>query len=181
MDCTAATGVSECLIVSTGTCADVSSQFLGVKRAICQYQKQPDGTTCDDGVCKNGVCEFNLPVAVTDSTDVESEKTYKTEFLATLAGLSVVILLGLVYGALTLCSSDTSTLKTVDDVELAKRSPRMEKLPVGTTTGAGDSHDFGDLQKFPVVQDMDTNGTQYSAIEFNNKESLMNAHFNTQM
>jgi hypothetical protein len=216
MDCTAASGVSECLFVSTGTCVDVSTQFSGIKRAICQYQNKPDGTVCDDGICRDGVCEFNLPVATTtsstelpstttkstelsssstttvatelpstttESTDLSSlmsnsEKTYKTEFQATLAALCVVLLLGLVYGACTFCSSEPSNPKTVEDVELAKRFPDSQtpKLPVGTPTltGAGSL----ETHKFPVVEDVDTTGTQYSAIDFKNNESEMNANFN---
>merc|ERR1712117_814895 len=159
MDCTAASGVSECLIVSTGT-------------------------------CRSGVCEFNLPVApvatttsstdlltTTSSTDLSSltsnsEKTYKTEFQATFAALCVVLLLCLAYSAFTFCSSEPSTTKTVEDVELAKRFPdsQIQKLPVGTPTGAGSP----DTHKFPVIEDVDTTGTQYSAIDFKNNESEMN-------
>jgi hypothetical protein len=217
MDCTVASGVSECLFISTGTCVDVSTQFSGIKRAICQYQNKPDGTVCDDGICRSGVCEFNLPVATTtsstalpsttttettalpsttttkstelpsttttttESTDLSSstsnsEKTYKTEFQATLAALCVVLLLGLVYGAFSFCSSEPSTPKTVEDVELAKRFPDYQtpKLPVGTPTGAGSL----ETHKFPVIEDVDTTGTQYSAIDFKNNESEMNANFN---
>merc|ERR1712178_307393 len=181
MDCTAASGGSECLYISTGTCVDVSTQISGIKRAICQYHNKPDGTVCDDGICRGGVCEFNLPVATTtSSTDLSSltsnsEKTYKTEFQATLAALCVVLLLGLVYGAFTFCSSESSTPKTVEDVELAKRFPdcQTEKLPVGTPTGAGSL----ETHKFPVVEDMDTTGTQYSAIDFKNNESEMSRKF----
>jgi hypothetical protein len=214
MDCTAASGVSECLFISTGTCVDVSTQFSGIKRAICQYQNKPDGTVCDDGICRSGVCEFNLPVATTtsstalpsttttettalpsttttkstelpstttESTDLSSstsnsEKTYKTEFQATLAALCVVLLLGLVYRAFSFCSSEPSTPRTVEDVELAKRFPDYQtpKLPVGTPTGAGSL----ETHKFPVIEDVDTTGTQYSAIDFKNNESEMNANFN---
>merc|ERR1712117_332485 len=121
-----------------------------------------------------------LPSTTTDATDLSSltsnsEKTYKTEFQATLAALCVVLLLGLVYGALTFCSSEPSTPKTVEDVELAKRFPdcQTQKLPVGTPTGAGSL----ETHKFPVVEDMDTTGTQYSAIDFKNNESEMSRKF----
>lgn len=181
--------------VTVGTCVDVSDQFTGgIRRAVCEHENKPDGTSCPEGVCQAGSCMFVLPATTSTSqpststtssssvstsgsttaspavNDAKASDTtdYKNAFIVVLA-LLVVTLMSLFGYICYIYPSGEDASKMIVDVEMVD-TKRIPELPTGVTdvpSNLSISHATRDLE----LVDGETALTEYEPIILEMKDS----------